>query len=182
MIKYIFSVAFLLGLNDISQGQNRPSVELNLTMPTANVSKFQDFKLKLIITSADEKNVIVFPYCFRFLNQADSIINPDAIFKVEQFVSGYYKQLPVKIELSEHPGLPCIDSSGKEMFDTLSKKNSLIETKNIFPYYFFKKGKYRVRVNLNTNKIDCLKAKSIYSNWVYFSVLKSKIDLSGLEK
>lgn len=142
-------------------------VKLLLSMPAKSVKSGKDLDIRIKILTTDPNTSIPFPACLPYeFDQYASESKADLHFELEKMSGGSFKK-EIRTEVADH-NLPCYDSLGHEMFDTLSVRHPLIRVKNITGYYSFTKGAYRTRVKLNIPGPGTKRKTTIYSEWLYF--------------
>ena len=174
-MKILIDIFLILFIFKPGADLNRQPVKLILSMPTTEVKSYNDLSILIRISANDSLIRIPLPTCLSYRFDYKSKKNVyDLSFEVEKLVANSYKKSGLRTEVADH-NLPCYDSLGNESRDTLSANNELTYLKNITPYFYFKKAKYRVRAEL----IIPIKDKgvhTIFSDWVYFNVLPLNIE------
>jgi hypothetical protein len=183
IMKFFSLIAFqCIVISVISQTDMSGS--LDISMPKKNVSKFNDFTLKVIISNFDLSKKLVLRKCinFEFGYKKQYFDGTDIVVELEKLNNqNKYKQAILQEE-GHHGGI-CYDSLGNEAFDTLITKTKKIATTNLVPYYVFTKGKYRVRVKfLYNSKSHAIRKNIIYSRWMYFNFISNEVDYSDFGK
>ena len=176
-------LVLLIPMSKVSFTQHINFVNLKLTMPTMKVYSYTQLNLKIKIYTDNPIIKIPLRHCinYRYNSLRDPINDPDIIVELQMLSKNIYLGAIVSPEKKLHNGI-CYDSTGNELFDTLSISRPLNFITNISPFYSLQKGKYRVRIKLiiknSTNKFK----EFLYSNWQYFEIIKSKIDYSDFGK
>lgn len=158
-----FLIIFLLGFSNYQKS----TLEFSLEMPNKKVLSHKDLKINLVFKNVGNVN-IVFPQYLEYGSiKGIGYKNYDAFFYLEK-IKKDKTELQKSFRLLKDYLLP-------QTYDTILPKKNLERNFGLDRLFEFTKGKYRVRVKFVVPDICNAKQKIIFSNWVIFEVLDSKI-------
>jgi GH15 family glucan-1,4-alpha-glucosidase len=177
-----FSITFFFIVNSLL-AQKGNAIELRIRTERNEIKNYRDLTMYFLFSKHDTLNDIILNKNFVYASSESCVENKwkDIIFEVERRSLKNYQSLnPVDDCFSTSR---ILNRNAEVQFDTIVFNEEFKINFNLSDPYQFTKGKYRVRVKYKYNKKSTKrKVVSIYSNWVYFQIMKSSIDISDLFK
>ena len=162
-------IAVILALFLLSfKSENTIPLKFTIKMRTNYNTNYDDFIIQLCFANVNKNNQVfvtkhpVLGFDYAVLK----VKNADIIFEIEKIEDNIYKKQQCQ-DLNNFflPFFP-----PEDMYDTVKYNKSVCYEFNIYSYYTFLKGSYRVRAKFRIPKINRINSVFTYSNWIKFDV------------
>ncbi|MFT3981656.1 MAG: hypothetical protein QM687_14370 [Ferruginibacter sp.] len=175
----LLTVFFLNFYSSDASGQQK-GLKLVCSIKKTVVYKHDDLRIRLMLFNETTENVLIHQHLdFGY----QSMCMDDFCFEVEKYTDGKFSAIPENASIQQIPLFDSLGNAYDEMYDSLQAGQKLLQEFNINGYYWFGKGKYRVRFSFQqfdqSNKIT----GQIFSEWLYFYVKPKYVafKLKGLQ-